>query len=205
MTSREAFCAVLSNGPLIRGDAIVVLSGDGNTRLEVGMEQLKQRAAHNVVVSGGVDAPPHSLTAHAMRAWLIENGLAPDRIIKESESQHTHEQAENVVAMAIEKEWTRLLLVASPYHQYRAYLTFLHVLIAQDKHDTIHLLSVPATQTKWWGTPDGLEFPTDELEWSAKRIDLLEREFEKIDEHRKKGHVAGYKEGLRYLEFWEGK
>ena len=38
MTPREAFCAVLSNGPLVYGDAIIVLSGDGTTRLQVGFE-----------------------------------------------------------------------------------------------------------------------------------------------------------------------
>ena len=194
MTPREAFCAVLSNGALHYGDAIIVLSGDGDMRLEVGLELFRQNAAPLIVVSGGVDNPPHSVSAKDSAEWLIDKGVAPDRIIQEGASQHTSHQAEIIIDMAMGKDWTRLLLVASPYHQYRAYLTFLRALRAHGEGDNIRLINIPASQTKWWGKPSGLD---------VTRVDLLADEFKKIDEYGKKGHVASYRQGLSYLRHWE--
>lgn len=196
MTPREAFCAVLANGPLRSGDAIVVLSGDGKTRVDVAFELLMQHAAKQVVVTGGLDNPPHSLTADQMRSYLIELGLRPDLIITEPTAMNTHEQAEAVVDLAVEREWKHLLLIASPYHQYRAFLTFLQVLNDRDLDKTIRLQSIPATQTRWWAKPDGLD---------ETRFDMLEGEFDKIAAYRRKGHVATYETGLSYLEYWESR
>lgn len=196
MTPREAFCAVLSNGPLYYGDAIIVLSGDGDVRLEVGLELFKQNAAPLIVVSGGVDNPPHSLSAKDSAAWLIDKAIAPDRVIKEGASRNTRHQAEIVVEMALERGWTRLLLIASPYHQYRAYLTFLKTLMDAGEDEKVRLINIPASQTKWWGRPVSLD---------TTRIDLLADEFKKIDEYREKGHVASYEDGLASLNYWENR
>ena len=194
MSSRETFCAVVAHGPLVRGDAVVVLSGDGDKRLAVGLEIFEQRAAPLIVVSGGVDNPPHSLSAQASAEWLIDKGVAPDRVIQEDDSRHTYDQAVAVVGMAHERGWLRLLLVTSPYHQYRAFLTFLRELHVRSKAEAVHLLSVPACQTLWWEKPAGSD---------THRVDLLEAEFTKIEEYRAHGHVASYEDGLKYLEFWE--
>ena len=190
------FCAVLSNGSLIRGDAIIVLSGDGDVRLEVGLELFKQNAAPLIVVSGGVDNPPHSLTAKASAEWLIDKGLHPDRIVMEGGSQHTHAQACDIVSMAVAKKWTSLLLVASPYHQYRAFLTFLRELRDFSLEERIRLVNIPASQTRWWDRPVATDLT---------RLELLEGEFDKINEYRTKGHVASYEDGLSYLKFWESR
>ena len=194
MTARESFCAVLSNGPLIRGDAIIVLSGDSDVRLEVGLELLKQGAAPLVVVSGGVDNPPHSLTAKASASWLIDKGLHPDRVVMEGGSKDTHAQAGNIISMAVAKKWTKLLLVSSPYHQYRAYLTFLRELRDFSLEEKIQLVNIPASQTKWFQKPEGVD---------VTRMDMLDDEFSKIDEYGTKGHVASYEDGISYLKFWE--
>ena len=196
MTPREAFCAVLSNGPLVYGDAIIVLSGDGTTRLEVALELFKQKAAPFIVVSGGVDNPPHALTAKASAEWLIDKGLAPDRIITEGGSLETHAQAGNIISMTVAKKWPTLLLATSPYHQYRAFLTFLRELRDFALERKVRLINIPASQTKWFDSPEGID---------TTRVDLLKDEFEKIDEYRAKGHVASYEDGLDYLKYWEAK
>ena len=198
MTARESFCAVLSNGPLMRADAIIVLSGDGDKRLQVALELMANNthAAPLIVVSGGVDNPPHSLSAKASAEWLIDKGLHPDLIVMESGSQNTHDQAGNIVSMAVAKRWNSLILIASPYHQFRAYLTFLRELRDFNLDEKIHLMSVPASQTQWWQQPAGMD---------VTRLDLLEGEFRKIDEYRTKGHVASYRDGLKYLQYWESK
>jgi len=194
-TEREALCAVLFNGPLMLADALVVLSGDGETRLEAAVQLLHQRAAHHVVVSGGVDDPPHSITAERMGGYLIGKGLAYDRLHIEDESQNTREQAENVLAIAVKEEWARLLLVASPYHVPRAFLTFLKVLIELGHTEDVRIGVLPASHTPWWGSPVGR---------NISRLELLAAEFRKIDDYQQRGHVASYAEGLAYLEHWEG-
>lgn len=200
ISDRERFCVVLASGPLLRGDAIVVLAGeDAEARGAVALELFRQGAAPVVVCSGGIQDPPRRLSGDAAGALLLARGLAPDRILIEPASQNTREQAVNVLALAIANEWHRLLLVASPYHLPRAFLTFLKAIQEADglvPHacDTIQLVAVPASQMPWWGSPPGT---------SALRLDLLADEYEKI--HRYREHVAGYAEGLAYLRYWEGK
>ena len=198
MTPREAFCAVLSNGPLRYGDAIVVLSGDGTTRLAVAAEVFTQKvqAAPRIVVSGGVDNPPHSLSAAASKQWLIAKGISSGKIIEEGGSQNTHAQACNVISMAVSHKWKTLLLVTSPYHQYRAFLTFLRELRDFTLDEQIRLINIPASQTKWWGKPEACD---------VTRMDLLADEFAKIDTYALKGHVASYEDGLNYLMTWEAR
>lgn len=194
-SARERFCAVLSSGPLLRGDAIVVLSGDGTVRLDAGLQLFRQGGAPLVVVSGGVDNPPHSLSAQDSRRYLIEQGLAPDRIRMEGESQHTRESAEMVVEMAEDYDWKRILLVTSPYHMPRAFLTFSQVLDESSPY-WLHVCPVPAAQAKWWEAPEGM---------TLERRELLVGEFGKIDDYQETGDVAYYPVGLCHLEHWEGK
>lgn len=196
MTAREAFNAVLFSGPLIYADAIVVLSGDGTVRLDVAVGALRQRSAHWCVVSGGLDNPPHSLHASEMRAHLIREGLAADRIICESWSQNTHDQAEALAVMCKERDWTTVLLATSPYHMPRAFLTVLQSLTLAGLDETVHVIPLAASQTTWWGKPEGLDFT---------RFSLLAEEYGKIRCYQAKGHTARYEAGLDYLKHWEAK
>ena len=56
---------------------------------------------------------------------LINKGIPSKAIVHESLSQNTREQAIEIIKMAKLNGWNKLILVASHYHQYRAYLTFL--------------------------------------------------------------------------------
>ena len=195
MTEREAFLAVLYNGPLLPSDAICVFSGDGKVRLDAAIGALRQGIAHWCLLSGGVDDPPHSLTAQAMADYVIERGLAPKRIVRDDESQNTHEQAEWLAALCQKRHIATVTLVASPYHMPRAYLTVLASLQALDIDDKVLVLPLPAGQARWWGSPDGL---------AANRLDLFGQELDKIDAYGERGHVASYADGLAYLQRWEG-
>lgn len=185
--------AVLDHGPLIRADAIVVLCGeDADGRMAVALQLLKSAAAPRIVLSGGLDDPPRLQGASRVRAALIDAGVHPDRLIVEPDALHTRDQAVNVVRLAMTEGWTRLLLVASPYHQYRAFLTFLKVLQEMDAEERIRLVPAPATLS-WWGCPPGTD---------ATRLDLLASEVEKITRYAE--HVASFSDGLAYLKRWEG-
>lgn len=201
LTPRERFFALLSPRMPRPVDAIVVLAGeDAMPRAERGyaaFAQLAQAGAPTMlVVSGGLSDPPHLIGASSLRAWLLGKSVAPGKIIVEGESQSTVEQARNVVDLARANGWTSLLLIASEYHVYRAFLTFLAVLIDRDLTKEIRLDVLPSNQSSWSGSPDGL---------SITRAQLLAIEAQKIEEYRERGHVASYDEGIDYLLAWEKK
>lgn len=194
MIDRETLLAWLYNGPLLPSDALIVLSGDGVVRIDAAIGALRQGAAHYVVVSGGVDNPPHALTAKAARRYLIDNGLHPDRIIEEPASQNTHDQAVELVKLCETHEWTKVMLVTSPYHMPRAFLTVVRVLQLAGAAEKVHVLPLPAAQVRWTDKPDGSDMT---------RVELFADELQKIDDYGARGDVAPYSVGLAYMRYWE--
>lgn len=185
-TDRERYLAMLYTAPLRKADAVVVLTGDGMARLAVGAELLKTGAAPTIVVSGGKDNPPHSLKASHLAARLVEAGVAPPRIRIDDDSQHTHEQAVNVLALAAKEGWRTLLLVASSYHLPRAFLTFL----AEERRTEcgVALVPVAASHLPWTQEPDGL---------TKTRMELLDDDLAKCAAYG--DHVASFADGIAYL------
>ena len=150
-TDRERFCAVLSNGPLLKSDAVVVLCGeDSLPRLEIGVQLMVSNAALFVVLTGGKHNPPRWWGANELAPKLMGKGVAHNKILLDAISMNTRDQAVNIVDRAIEEGWRRLMLVASPYHSYRAFLTFLRALQEREADKTIQLVMVPASQVPWW-------------------------------------------------------
>ena len=196
MNDREQFCILLAAQPILRADAIVLLAGeDGEARMEVAAHLWGQGAAGAVVVTGGLEDPPRILGAASLLPRLLGKGIAPDAVLDDVASGNTREQAAFVVDLAKERGWHRLLLVASPYHQFRAYLTFLQALTDRDMEQSVHLLSVPASQTRWGERIPGTE---------RTRLMALQEEFVKVEDYRERGHVADYRHGIDYLLWWEG-
>lgn len=192
--SREKFLAMLLTGPLLKANAAVVLSGDGESRLAVAHGAFITGGAQCILVSGGVDRPPFSRTADYLRSKLMGMGVHPDAVLTEPDSLHTADQARRVVAIAVEKEWRRLLLITSSFHMPRAFLSFVKALNDAQKSEAIQVVPLPATHSPWSGIPEGE---------TRTRLELLSTEFEKIDRYQ--GDVATYEEGLKYLQWWEGR
>jgi uncharacterized SAM-binding protein YcdF (DUF218 family) len=106
-----------------------------------------------VIVSGGrtdpeAEAAPES---EAMRIAVIALGVPPDRVVRESESTNTHDEAVAVKRMLSERGIGRFVIVTSPVHMGRALATFasegLHPVpsaspLYQDRRDASRLLSV---------------------------------------------------------------
>lgn len=193
---RIAFEHACFNGQLLNADAIVVLTGDGTTRLPTAIELFRRGGAPAILVSGGVDDPPYARSAHDLVGILLEKGVAPDRLLCEDESQHTRESAEKVVDMIEEREWGRVILTTSSYHIPRAMLTFIQVLRERELHEVVHLVPVSTSNSYLFAVPAGL---------GKRRIQLVEVEAAKVAEYQAKGDVASYDGGLAYLEYWEGR
>jgi uncharacterized SAM-binding protein YcdF (DUF218 family) len=188
-----AFLVRVLRGQTAQGDAIIVPTGDGTTRLGAAFQLVKMGYAPFVVISGGLDRPPYSLTADALARVLLGMGLAHDRVLLESESQNTREQAVNVIALAQSEQWSRLLLVANAYHLPRVFLTFLKAVQEAGLSDKVRLVPVVA-DAPWDECPAGRE---------VSRYNLLSEEVLRIEEYAALGHCASCEDGFAALGKWE--
>ena len=83
---------------------------------------LRAGQARAVLVSGGnVDPRPGDPSeAERLGAYLREEGIAPERIVLETRSRNTHENALESAPLVAAHGWKRLLLVTSAAHAPRA-------------------------------------------------------------------------------------
>lgn len=190
MTEREKFIILVDNDIVKKSDAIIFLEGDGFTRVSKTVELFNQQLADWIVFSGNIVNYEYGSYPYVdVLPELLKNGIKTESIIFEDKSLNTHEQAVEVIQLAIKNSWKKLILVGSHYHQYRAYLTFIQE-VKNSKRDII-IYNAPANKLKWF-TNDG---------W-GKRIDLLDQEFIRIENYSKLGHLATYNEAIEY-QLWK--
>lgn len=118
-----ALCALLFVWPREddpgRADAVVVLSGGRNFRLEKGLELVRRNVADTLVISDG----------HA-DGWILANRLCADggdgfRVICfKPEPYSTQGEAEAVARLGRERDWRSVTLVTSTFHVFRARMLF---------------------------------------------------------------------------------
>ncbi len=75
-------------------------------------------------VAGALKNWDKGLGAVYMKEQAIELGVPAQAILLESVSLHTRENAEQVLTLLKEKNWHHIVLVTSPFHQKRTFLTF---------------------------------------------------------------------------------
>ena len=190
MSLTEKILALVFNEPLKNADAIVLLEGDVFNRIPEAVKLYKQGLSKVILVTGGIDNPPHSIPASKMKIELEKQGVATDDIILEEKSLNTRDQAVEVMKIVKEKRWKRIILVASNYHQLRAFMTFLKAM--KEMEMQIEIINAPARDLKWF----------EETGWGL-RIDLLESEISKIDQYQKNSHSISYEEVLEYQRWKE--
>jgi uncharacterized SAM-binding protein YcdF (DUF218 family) len=182
--------AIVSNDSVKQSDAVIWLEGDGLSRMSEVIRVFEEGLADSIVVSGGLDKPPIAIKASQLAEELYKNGITKEKVIIEETSQNTHEQGIEIMKMVKEKNWKRIILVASHYHQPRAFLTFLKAM--QEAGMKIEIYNSPARDLPWF---------TKVVENNRKQ--LFEGEMQKIEEYSKKGHVAPIGESLDYQEWKE--
>ena len=188
MTLYEKLLVIIHNDMLAKADAIVLLEGDGFARLNKAAELYKMKYAPFVVFSGGItDYSYGSFPFEACLPKLMELGIKRTDILYEDKSQNTKEQSVYVNKLAAEQGWKKLILIASPYHQCRAYLTFL-----KNIHPEIILINAPADNLSWFEKED----------WGA-RFDLLEQEQQRIEKYTAQGDLATIDEAIKYQKWKE--
>ena len=191
ITDREKILAIVDNDCLSPSDAIILLEGDGFDRFRKAVSLYKQGQAPKIVFSGNItDYDYGSYPFAEVLPRMLEAGVPEEDIIHEDKSLNTREQAVEVVRMAQERGWRKLILVASHEHQYRAYLTFLREVL--DSKSGITLYNAPARNLDWfvdkgWGT----------------RFERLEAEIMRIEKYTELGHLANAQEVIDYQKWKE--
>ena len=191
ITDREKILAIVDNDCLSPSDAIILLEGDGFDRFRKAVSLYKQQMAPKIVFSGNItDYSYGSFPFAEVLPRMLEAGVPESDIIHEDKSLNTREQAVEVVRMAQERGWKKLILVASHEHQYRAYLTFLREVL--DSRSGITLYNAPARNLGWfvdkgWGT----------------RFERLEAEILRIEKYTELGHLANAQEVIDYQKWKE--
>ena len=117
-----------------------------------------------------------ALGARYMREQAILMGVSPAAILVEEESLHTRENAEQVLAILKAHRMQRIILVTSPFHQQRTYLTFAKVF--HPHH--IEIINYYADTGEWHPAT-----------WFFSRAHrkLVESETERITHYRAKGDL----------------
>lgn len=94
-------------------------------------EELRRAAAQGRIQEKDVAAAAKTwdtcLGAAYMRDQAVQMGVPPQAIFVEPEALHTRENAEHVLCILEKHDMHRVILVTSPFHQLRTYLTFAKV------------------------------------------------------------------------------
>jgi len=177
--------------PLSKADAMVCLEGDGQERAKEALRLFNQGWAPLIIVSGGNNKIKFSVPADKMADYLIKNGIPENKIIIESGSQNTKEQAEQTMGIVKTKGFKKIILIASNFHQPRAFLTFLKGM--ENARMNIVIINAPVRDLSWF----------DNNVFEKPRIDLLQDEFLKIKEYSEKGHVFSIDKAIEYQKWKE--
>jgi len=190
-TELTTITAIVSNDAIKKSDAVIWLEGDGLARRDEVIRIFEQGLADYVVVSGGFKGNPEvAIPAPGLAEELYARGIPKEKIVLESASQNTFEQGTEVMKIIAERGWQKIILVASHYHQLRAYLTFLRSM--ENVGLKIRIYNAPVR----------------DLPWFAKVVDknrkeLFESELKKIEEYSAKNHVVSIQDALDYQEWKE--
>lgn len=191
ITDREKILAIVDNDCLMKSDAAILLEGDGFFRFQKAVELYNKGIVSKIVFSGNIiDKDYGSFPFEEVRPYILEGGVPEKDLIHEDVSQHTRQQAVEVVKMAMANGWKKLALVASHEHQYRAYLTFLREVL--DTNSGIILYNAPVRNLNWF-VDSG---------WGI-RFDRLSAEFERIERYSAMGHLANAEEVIEYQKWKE--
>jgi uncharacterized SAM-binding protein YcdF (DUF218 family) len=144
------------------------------------LEELHQAVACGRIqpkdVAGAARLWDIGLGACYMRDQAVQLGVPPEAILVEDGSLHTRENAEYTLTLLKARHLHRIILVTSPFHQLRTYLTFAKVLSPHG----IEILNYYAETGEWHPATWFL---------SAEHRRLVKSETERIQHYRNKGDL----------------
>jgi uncharacterized SAM-binding protein YcdF (DUF218 family) len=136
---------------LAKADVILVLAGDDNgERVDEGVKLFKQGYAPYMLMSGGPLAWKLGY-AQWMKKQAVENGIPPEKILLQSSSESTLDDALLSLPIVKAHHFRSMILVTSPQHTRRAARVFKKVF----GPEAIRVIVRPAEKSKyhpdrWW-------------------------------------------------------
>lgn len=175
-----------------KADAIIWLQGDRQGRAFKTYKLYKDGCAKKIIISGNdilignkTRVGEKNISLDRMKTYLLKKGIQEKVILIDNGAMNTKEQAEHVLKMALEKKWSKLILVGSSYYQPRAFLTFLK----------------QAKKMKWNGgimnQPAIIDLNKKPGGRGKTAKVLFNEEFKKIKKYKKDMVSVNY--GIRYL------
>lgn len=129
---------------LANADVILVISGGStNKRVLEGIRLYKLGYAHKIIFAGAALDDGVS-NAEIMENIAIKENINPDDIIIDVNSKNTLENALNIRSLLPNLTYNKVILVTSPYHLRRSYLTFRKIL-----PDDIAIIRHIAPDSNW--------------------------------------------------------
>ncbi len=187
----KLFNTLLSQEPQ-KADAIIFLQGDRLDRAKKVCSLYQNNFAEKIVITGnnvligkGKRSKENDIHLSKIKNYFLANKIPEKVITMDEKALNTKEQAINVIKLAKEKKWSKLLVVTSPYHLLRAYLTFVKQLMEQDWQGIIIMQVVDLS---WQAIPSGR---------SKTAMQILAIEMEKLKKYQK--DTATIREGIKYI------
>lgn len=184
--------AIASNDIIKKSDAVIWLEGDGLTRMNEVVRIYNAKLADFIVVTGGfVGSRPFTVPAPELAEELYKKGISKEKVIVENSSQNTFEQGTEAMKIVAQRSWYKIIIVASHFHQPRAYLTFLQAM--ENAKLKIQIFNSPTRDLSWF----------KETSLGKNRCELFADETQKLDEYTKKGHIYSIVDALKYQQWKE--
>jgi uncharacterized SAM-binding protein YcdF (DUF218 family) len=163
----------------------LIFTGKFSAKVTVTPEHIPLQELQEAVVKGRLQEKDMSIAAKTwdtslgasyMRDQALQMGVPPEAILIENESLHTRENAEHVLGLLKKMQVCRVILVTSPFHQLRTYLTFRKVLHPHG----IEIINYYADTGEWHPATWFL---------SAEHRKLVSSEMKRIKTYREKGDL----------------
>jgi len=112
---------LIAADPLEKADAVAVLSGGGNVRLEEGARLYEDGYAQYIILTEtGATLSDGSAYNMVLKLELMDRGIPNGAILEtEKHAQTTIEEAQALRKLLVEKNFKTCIIVTDPYHTFR--------------------------------------------------------------------------------------
>ena len=139
--------------PPVPADLLVVLGGDSGDRVLTAASTFRNGAAPYVLLAGLETSPLETrpVYMHWRAGVLTERGVPADRILLDTASTSSWEEAVNTLRLMQERGWTRVVVISDPYHMRRLDWIWSRVFRGSGRHYSLVASAPPYWQPdRWW-------------------------------------------------------
>lgn len=145
-----------------------------------------------------LDSPPYAGYA-GYALWqekLVASGIAAKRILSVelcTANHNTLTEAEAVIRYAKQYDFKRIIISAPAFHQVRAFMTTVAAALAE--YPQLKIYSLPGYALSW-----NEKAIHSQGQLKARRSDLIQGEFDRIEKYYRKGDLISFDQVLDYLD-----